>query len=523
MVLKPCLSSVARCGSLSSPRRPSASILSGALAAVLLAGCSAVPKGPAPVEQRRLPAADGSGAASASTPVPRAPEVAASPAGQAARPPAAAGAGSASPAGGLGSGPVPAALPLRTPPRPEAAASAASASATPAASAAPVLPPPAMPVPMPVPPDAPPVRTADVRAVALRVLPPRIGERNGWADDIATSFAALRIPAQAHKVCAISAVIEQESGWQADPPVTGLARIARRELEKKRAAYGIPQPVFALALKKTSPDGRSYERRLDTLRTERELSALYEDIVSEIPFGERLLDGGNPVRTGGSTQVSIAWAAQHMRERPYPWPRAGTARQEVFKRRGGVYFGASMLLDYPVSYQRMIYRFADFNAGRYASRNAAVQVLLSRLTGGRLEPDGDLLRYAKGQPLSPRRSPSEAWTALLSLRPALGLSESRLEADLMLEKSHAFERTATYERLYALAAQRNVPAERERLPDIALDSPKITRKLTTAWFADRVEMRYRACLARDAAASAVAQPPGDAAGAPGALPRLPAP
>ncbi|HEY2396843.1 MAG TPA: DUF1615 family protein [Rudaea sp.] len=35
------------------------------------------------------------------------------------------------------------------------------------------------------------------------------------------------------------------------------------------------------------------------------------------------------------------------------------------------------------------------------------------------------------------------------------------------------------------------------LPRISLESPKITRKLTTEWFAQRVEERYRACLNQD--------------------------
>ena len=34
------------------------------------------------------------------------------------------------------------------------------------------------------------------------------------------------------------------------------------------------------------------------------------------------------------------------------------------------------------------------------------------------------------------------------------------------------------------------------VPNIALTSPKITRKLTTEWFADRVEERQRRCLAK---------------------------
>ena len=37
---------------------------------------------------------------------------------------------------------------------------------------------------------------------------------------------------------------------------------------------------------------------------------------------------------------------------------------------------------------------------------------------------------------------------------------------------------------------------RARVPDIALSSPKITRKLTTAWFAGRVDARWKHCMAR---------------------------
>ena len=52
-----------------------------------------------------------------------------------------------------------------------------------------------------------------------------------------------------------------------------------------------------------------------------------------------------------------------------------------------------------------------------------------------------------------------------------------------------------YRRVYTMAeARAKGPLARARVPDIALHSPKITRKLSTAWFAERVNARFNRCM-----------------------------
>jgi hypothetical protein len=142
---------------------------------------------------------------------------------------------------------------------------------------APVLPTPVplAPLPAPLPPPAPTYPEAGGQASVLRLLPLGIADRAGWAADIHTAFAALRLVPSAENLCAAMAVIEQESTWQSDPQVPGLNRIVRAEIDKRRARYGIPKLLLEAALLKTSPDGRSYHARIEALRTERQMNALF--------------------------------------------------------------------------------------------------------------------------------------------------------------------------------------------------------------------------------------------------------
>jgi hypothetical protein len=341
------------------------------------------------------------------------------------------------------------------------------------------------------PPRAPTVDPDAVRARIRGLMPASVPNADGWAVDMYAAFEALGIRATSENICGVLAVIEQESTYEVDPVVPNLPTIARREIEDRAASRHVPKFVVNAALELRSPDGRTYAARLDGARTERDLSELFEDFIRSVPLGERLFGDLNPVRTGGPMQVSIAFAERHARKRDYPYPMNGTARAEVFSRRGGLYFGIAHLLDYDAPYGEMVFRFADFNAGHYASRNAAFQNAVNILSGRRLALDGDLL-------IEGSRDPSATELAIRSIGPRLDLSEAQIRSALEQGDGTDFEGSALYRRVMSLAdaVPPGRPVPRAMVPRIALESPKITRKLTTEWFASRVDARYKRCLAR---------------------------
>ena len=333
----------------------------------------------------------------------------------------------------------------------------------------------------------------EVRKRVARLLPPGVKDKAGWAEDLHTAFKVLEVPHASQTYCAAIAIIEQESSFQAAPVVPGLPNIVRRELETRAGRFAVPSLLVTAALNKNSPTGKTYNERIDALKTETQLNDLFEDMIGELPFGQQLFADYNPVRTGGPMQVSVDFATQHVKERSYPYPIAKKLRNEVFTRRGGLYFGSAILLDYDVPYDQIVYRFADFNAGRYSSRNAAFQLALGKIAGKPLAPDGDLLRYENGLPANVASSVEDA---ALNIAYQLEMSRPQIRRDLLLEKTPAFSRSPLYTRVFALADKAGKPMPRQAMPQIDLKSPKITRKLTTEWFARRVEGRYKTCLGR---------------------------
>jgi hypothetical protein len=355
------------------------------------------------------------------------------------------------------------------------------------------------------PPEKPPPLSA---AAVTALIPPRVKDRSAWAQAVLDALAANDLEADASAVCSVLAIIGQESGFQEDPVVPGLARVVETRLASYQDRMGpLGKPIVRRLLSARSPDNpRSFEERLHTVRTERDLDLVFRDMLvyyqanhsilfDAVSLAGKLFDIStlaelNPITTAGPMQVSVQfserWAHDHGAD-------PTRVRDSLYTRQGGVYYGTARLFGYQASYDRMLFRFADYNAGVYTSRNAALQAQLSRLVGTPLARDGDLLSYGKdGQPKDEDTHSLQALFAFRDRRRP-DLSDRRLRADVAQEKTFTFETTETYQAIKTAAATLG-PPDYAILPDVTIDSPKLSRKRSTAWFAESVDRRYHTCL-----------------------------
>lgn len=374
----------------------------------------------------------------------------------------------------------------------------------------------------PSPPPAPPKkelpfeqREIDLAGMTRAFPSDRVKDRAGWATDTLAVLKKHDIPTTNLNACSVVAVVEQESGYDPNPAVPGIGDMIDTWIAEKQAEMGKLQGIILDAglhagLSRTPPGQRqSFYDRLKASKTERDVDVVYREFVeyqrSRLPKPlQRVeaaastvgfsLDDYNPVTTAGCMQVKVDQAEAHALADGLD-PKA--VRDSMYTREGCLHYGIVRLLDWETDYDKSIYRFADFNAGLYASRNAAFQEQIAAITGAKLALDGDLLRYERGG--RPSADPSQTLSALLSLIPsgALTLTERRIRTDLEQEKRQGLEQTETWAAVRALYEQKTgkKPAY-ARVPDVALDSIKLKGDKSTSWFATNVTRRYDACITR---------------------------
>jgi hypothetical protein len=334
-----------------------------------------------------------------------------------------------------------------------------------------------------------PAYLEDPRSMIQRLLPRSVKERAEWATDIYTPFIALNIRPTPENLCAVIAVVEQESGFHVNPVVPGLPKIAMQALDERAEHAHVPVVLVHAALQLDSSSGRPYTQWIENARTEKDLSDIFEDFTGKVPLGRALFERWNPIRTRGPMQVNVDFAEQFVHSQPYPYHYDGSIGDELFTRRGSVYFGVAHLLGYPASYGSFLYRFADFNAGQYASRNAAFQNAVAVASRVPLVRDGALLPHE-----GDADNPGMTELAIVMLAKRLHIGQDDIRRDLAQGKTKEFEDTDLYQGVFALAERMlGRPLPRAMLPQIELHGPKITRKLTTEWYAHRVDERFQRC------------------------------
>ena len=335
-----------------------------------------------------------------------------------------------------------------------------------------------------------------------------VADKAGWGADVHRALLEAGQPVTRDTACQVLATIEQESGYEADPEVPNLGKVVKGEVDAVFEKLGpIAAPVRAALLDHTA-DGATgtFEQRLGKVRTEQQADRLYREIVGfhmarhpHIARAMSLLapdfvEDHNPITTSGSMQVSVGWAIERGAD-----DGLGPAevRDALYTRRGGVKYGTARLFAHDADYDDPRYRFADYNAGVWASRNAAVQALASNLTGIDIALDGDILRYDRdGEPSREVSNTVQVLLAVAADHPD-ALSDRRVRQDARLEKTAAFDDTETVRVVRrAWSEKHGRPAPTAWMPVVSLSSPKMTSGRTTKWFADSVARRYRACLGR---------------------------
>lgn len=331
-----------------------------------------------------------------------------------------------------------------------------------------------------------------------------VDDRAGWAADTRAALVRAGQVPDADHVCQVLAVVEQESGVKADPEVAGLAKVVSEAIDEELARLGPVAGMTREALLEVVPEGatQSFEQDLKGVRTEQDVDRLFRRIIAHHEqraplvgkaartLFPKAIERKNPIDTAGSMQVSVAFAQELGKADGLS---REAVRDDLYTRAGGLRYGTARLFVHEAAYDDVKYRFADYNAGEYASRNAAFQEQLSALTGEKLALDGDLVRWTKAGKVA--KEDGESMRALLLWREAQApdLTEAELRRDLSRSREARFEQTQTWLRFKQSVGEGAVYA---RMPQVALESPKIRRELTTAWFADNVRRRYVDCMAR---------------------------
>lgn len=321
-----------------------------------------------------------------------------------------------------------------------------------------------------------------------------VEEPQGWVTDIWAAIDGLKLSRNNENMCAVMAIIEQESGFKEDPPVSGLSGLLSKKIAKMEENL-VMYAALEVRLNQVMPNSKlTFKKAIKNIKTERDLAHWYE-AFTEAQFTGLILDQMGKgvdklVSTVGSMQVSIDFARKTAQKLG---KSSVDMRETLYTREGGVFYGTAHLLYYPAHYDDVVYRFADFNAGQYSSRNAGFQMMVAQLTGKKIDPDGALIDHREDDGTKRPSQTVGAITALFAKK-AKNITPVMINADLEQARSIKFEDTDTYKTVVQLMQAEGRKPITQMIPRISLKSEKITRQLTTEWYANSVNGRYKRCM-----------------------------
>jgi len=345
---------------------------------------------------------------------------------------------------------------------------------------------------------------------------PNVSNSEKWSTELRNALEANHLESSHENICAMIAIINQVSSFESSPRIASLSDKALREhMAKLVATLSLRHHTvasFEAWLKHKPSIKNNYWRRLRTAKTQQVLDITYRKIIADQVFLpdtkanvlqdnaqlRDIIEDNNSIKTIGAMQVRVSFVVsieEQRLKRALTLAEIWAIRDQLYTGKGGMYYGALLLLAYDGGYDKKLYRFADFNAGRYASRNAGFQATVAALLDKPVTTDGDLLIYDKqGIPTNTVSNSEKAINAVIQ-KYHLSLTTAQIHADLLQEKQSNFQRTPTYLAITQQYQQlTHKPVLFALVPNIVLAGEKTIPRLSTDKFTKMVNNRYQQCL-----------------------------
>ena len=337
-----------------------------------------------------------------------------------------------------------------------------------------------------------------------------------WATAIYNAMETLDIETTTANIDLCVTQIQREGSFLEDPVLPDMdgvySRYRAKFIGELESNIPLINSSLGFANNLISRFENKYKDRILACKTERELDKLIGTMFTEVeedprfqlltknPLNKGLENKWNefklkwekPIKTIGAMQVSPKRAKIVLEKQGINFDSEADLIDYLYTKEGNLIAGIGILKEgidsYVVSGKgEVIHAIADYNAGRFASRNASIQNKINKLTENvDLDLDGDLLIYDQNTNAVKKRSKTEQAITKIFKENGILIYEAKLRQDLLHEKNSRLEETETYkiledlylkkfgESTYSIVPKAKVNEAKEKF-GTALDSESYTR------------------------------------------------